>query len=93
LKKPDRDSQNRVQELAAQQVDLVKIWSHSQDGFERPSHQDKGAGGVGHEVREIQERFSNGLLYPLESGAPASEVVRCRCALLVVPRDEVKQWL
>ena len=70
----------------SENADLVKIWSNSRDDRVRPSHQIR-------EVREINERFSNGLLFPLEPGAPAEEVVNCRCTLLWVPRTEVNQWL
>ena len=67
-------------------IDLVKIWSSSRDDRVRPSHQIR-------EARGISDRFSNGLLYPLEPGAPASEVVRCRCTILYVPRDEVSKYV
>ena len=69
--------------IAAQSMnmDLVKIWSNSQDERVRPTHQIR-------EVRDIHERFSNGLLYPLEAGAPAAEVIRCRCTILWSPRAE-----
>ena len=67
-------------------IDLMKIWSNSRDDKVRPSHQIR-------EAREMSKRFSNGLLFPLEPGAPASEIIRCRCTTLYVPRDEVKDWL
>ena len=66
-------------------IDLVKIWSSSRDERVRTSHQIR-------EAREMLDRFSNGLLYPLEPGAPASEVVNCRCTILSVPRDEAPHY-
>ena len=66
--------------------DLVKIWSNSRDERVRPSHQIR-------EVRDMDARFSNGLMYPLESGAPIAEIARCRCTALYVPRDQVREWI
>jgi len=39
----------------------------------------------------IEARFSNNLLYPGEPGAPANQVVHCRCALGYLPREEDSQ--
>jgi hypothetical protein len=49
------------------------MWISAGDGEERESHKIDG------EVRAVNEPFSNGLLYPLQEGAPAREVVNCRC--------------
>jgi uncharacterized protein YoaH (UPF0181 family) len=52
-----------------------KRWLDQDDGRVRESHQAAAAvGWIG-----IDERFPNGLLYPHEPGAPAAEVIQCRC--------------
>lgn len=45
-------------------------WSNAFDA--RPSHQGQGSVRIG-------EKFPNGLRYPCEIGAPAEEVINCRC--------------
>ena len=51
-------------------------WSSANDPLVRPSHDIDGE-----KVRR-GEKFSNGLLHAQEAGAPASEVVNCRCTTL-----------
>ena len=58
-------------------ADVVKQWDSTLDGRTRPSHQR-----VDGEIRELDEKFSNGLMYPGDSSGRAAEVVNCRCALL-----------
>ena len=58
-------------------ANVVKQWDASLDGKTRPSHRR-----VDGEIRELDEPFSNGLMYPGDSDGDASEVVNCRCALL-----------
>jgi hypothetical protein len=58
-------------------ADVVKQWDSTLDSNTRSSHQR-----VDGEVRELDEPFSNGLMYPGDPGAGADEVVNCRCALL-----------
>lgn len=58
-------------------ADVVKQWDSTLDGRTRDSHRQ-----VDGEIRELDEKFSNGLLYPGDPSGPASEVVNCRCALL-----------
>lgn len=53
------------------------IWSSSLDQHTRETHR-----AIDGEKRKMGERFSNGLLHPLETGAPAGEVVNCRCVEL-----------
>lgn len=57
--------------------DIVKQWDATLDGRTRPSHRI-----VDGEIREVDEKFSNGLLYPSDPSGKASEVINCRCALL-----------
>lgn len=57
--------------------DIVKQWDSTLDGRTRPSHRV-----VDGEIRELEEKFSNGLLYPSDPSGRAEEVINCRCALL-----------
>ena len=61
----------------ARGADIVKQWSAVLDGRTRDSHRQ-----IDGESREIEERFSNGLLYPCEAGQAAAEVINCRCVAL-----------
>lgn len=58
-------------------ADIVKQWDSTLDGATRESHQQ-----VDGEIRELDEPFSNGLMYPADPSGGAAEVVNCRCALL-----------
>lgn len=87
LNKAAMDSLYRAKEKGC---DPVKQWCSTLDGRTRPTH-----GRVDGEIRELDEKFSNGLKYPLDPSGPASEVVNCRCTLLKTPRwaldeDELK---
>ena len=58
-------------------ADVVKQWDSTLDKRTRPSHQK-----VDGEIKELDEPFSNGLMFPGDPDGGASEVVNCRCALL-----------
>ena len=58
-------------------ADIVKQWDSTLDSRTRPTHQK-----LDGELVKVDEKFSNGLLYPGDSNGIASEVVNCRCALL-----------
>jgi SPP1 gp7 family putative phage head morphogenesis protein len=58
---------------------LKQEWLTTIDGRERDSH-----AAINGEVVEIDQPFSNGLIFPGDPGGDASEVVNCRCALLPV---------
>lgn len=58
-------------------ADMLKQWDATLDGKTRHSHQQ-----VDGEVREIEEAFSNGLMFPCDPHGGAAEVCNCRCALL-----------
>ena len=58
-------------------ADVVKQWDSTLDGETRESHRD-----VDGEVRELDEKFSNGLMFPGDPSGGAGEVCNCRCALL-----------
>lgn len=58
-------------------ADVVKQWDASLDKRTRDSHAQ-----VDGEIRELDEKFSNGLMYPGDPSGAAAEVINCRCALL-----------
>lgn len=58
-------------------ADIVKQWDSTLDGVTRPSHRE-----VDGEIKELDEPFSNGLLFPGDPSGAAEEVCNCRCALL-----------
>lgn len=58
-------------------AEVVKQWDAALDKRTRESHAK-----VDGEVRELDERFSNGLRFPGDPNGRAAEVVNCRCALL-----------
>lgn len=58
-------------------ADVVKQWDSTLDGRTRPSHRR-----VDGEIRELEEPFSNGLMFPGDPAGGAKEVINCRCALL-----------
>lgn len=53
---------------------IKKVWRTATDARVRDSHADLEGETVG-----IDERFSNGLLYPREAGGAAEDVINCRC--------------
>lgn len=58
-------------------ADIVKQWDSTLDSKTRDSHRK-----VDGEIRELDEKFSNGLMFPGDKDAPARETVNCRCVLL-----------
>lgn len=71
-------------------ADVVKQWDATLDRRTRKSHTK-----VDGEIRELDEPFSNGLMFPGDPAGGASEVVNCRCALLqrarwALDEDELK---
>lgn len=58
-------------------ANVVKQWDATLDGRTRDSHAQ-----IDGEIREVNERFSNGLMQPGDPNGIASEVINCRCALL-----------
>lgn len=58
-------------------AEVIKIWDSTLDSRTRDSHMR-----VDGEQKELEEKFSNGLLYPGDPNGPAAEVINCRCALL-----------
>lgn len=58
----------------AKGADVVKQWDAALDGRTRDSHRR-----VDGEIRELDEKFSNGLMFPGDPNGSAAEVVNCRC--------------
>ena len=58
-------------------ADIVKQWDATLDGKTRSSHI-----AVDGEYKELDEKFSNGLMFPGDPNGAAAEVIHCRCALL-----------
>lgn len=66
-----RDAQYAAKEKGC---DVVKQWDASLDGRTRDSH-----ARVDGEIRELDEKFSNGLMFPGDPSGSAAEVINCRC--------------
>lgn len=78
-----RTEGHRIQQMStvdAQQAakskgaDVLKQWDATLDGRTRESHRR-----VDGEIRELDEKFSNGLMFPGDPSGSAAEVVNCRC--------------
>ncbi|WP_161908153.1 phage minor head protein [Emergencia sp. 1XD21-10] len=68
------DAQHAAKKAGA---DVVKQWDATLDARTRDSH-----ALVDGEIRELEEKFSNGMMFPSDPAGGAAEVVNCRCALL-----------
>ena len=73
-----RDAQYVAKKKGA---DVVKQWDSTLDGRTRDSH-----ARVDGEIRELDEKFSNGLMFPGDPSGGAAEVVNCRCVALTRAR-------
>ena len=72
------ESAYNVQKRAKQKgANIVKQWDSTLDSRTRDSHR-----ALDGEIVEVEEKFSNGLLYPGDPNGTAGEVINCRCALL-----------
>lgn len=58
-------------------IDVKKMWYATLDGRTRTHHRE-----IHGEVRELEEKFSNGLLFPADPNGDSSEVYNCRCTML-----------
>ena len=58
-------------------ANVVKQWDATLDDRTRESHI-----AVDGQIRELDEPFSNGLMFPGDPSGGAAEVINCRCALL-----------
>lgn len=66
-----RDAQQTAKKRGA---DVVKQWDASLDKRTRDSH-----ARVDGEIKELDEKFSNGLMFPGDPSGSAAEVINCRC--------------
>ena len=64
-------------------IDVKKMWYATLDNRTRTWHRE-----LHGEVRELEEAFSNGLLYPGDPNGDPGEVWNCRCTLLEVINEE-----
>lgn len=62
------------QAAKAKGADVLKQWDATLDGRTRESHRR-----VDGEIRELDAKFSNGLMFPGDPNGSAAEVVNCRC--------------
>ena len=62
--------------LEAKGVIQKKVWMSTPDDRTRPTHVD-----IDGQERDIEERFSNGCMYPGDGSGPAEEVWMCRCTM------------
>lgn len=69
-------AEQMIERSALPRQSVRKVWIATRDDRTRDSHRDVDRDSVG-----VDERFSNGLLYPHQPGAPAAEVINCRCRL------------
>ena len=58
-------------------ADVLKQWDSTLDGRTRDSHR-----AVDGEIRELDKKFSNGLMFAGDPHGVAGEVINCRCAVL-----------
>lgn len=68
------DACHKAKDMGA---NVVKQWDSTLDSRTRESHTF-----VDGEIRELDEKFSNGLMFPGDPAGGAAEVINCRCALL-----------
>lgn len=77
---------------ASKVVNIKKQWCATLDERTRESHMM-----LDGELRDIDETFSNGLMYPGDPKGSAGEVINCRCTLLERPTSflsssDLKEW-
>lgn len=68
---------NACNKAKSKGADVVKQWDATLDSKTRDSHAK-----IDGEIRELDEKFSNGLEYPGEPKGRPEEVINCRCILL-----------
>jgi uncharacterized protein with gpF-like domain len=71
--------------LSAEVYDYVvdKEWISVNDRRRRASH-----AVLEGQVREVNEPFSNGLMFPGDPNGSADETINCRCNIVLVPRRD-----
>lgn len=77
-------------------VEVFKVWDARLDRKTRPSHSKLDGDAI-----PLDEKFSNGLMYPADPSGEAKEVVNCRCSLTFITGDgqlakdyeDYQEWL
>lgn len=80
----NKGRQDSYARATADGIILQKEWLSSNDGRTRHTHLPKSQGGVGGEIVDYDEPFSNGLMYPGDGGGDPAEVYNCRCSVAAV---------
>lgn len=60
-------------------IPVKKMWSCTHDTRTRDTHQS-----VDGEVRDVNKRFSNGLMFPGDSSGRPEELYNCRCTMITI---------
>lgn len=68
-----------LESAKAQGIKVKKQWLSAHDGRVRDSHAI-----LNGQIRDLEERFDNGLLYPGDSAGRPEEVYNCRCTVTYV---------
>ena len=63
-------------------IDCKKMWYATLDNRTRTSHRE-----IHGEIQELEDKFTNGLMFPADPDGAPGEVWNCRCTLLEVIND------
>jgi SPP1 gp7 family putative phage head morphogenesis protein len=66
--------------------DLQKMWLTAKDERVRDSHEE-----LDGDIVPWDGTFDNGLKFPRDPAGEAADVVNCRCAMLIVPKDQMSE--
>lgn len=64
--------------------DLQKMWISADDERTRESHRE-----LHGDIVSYKDEFANGLQFPRDPSGPPEETIQCRCAWLMVPKDQM----
>jgi hypothetical protein len=68
-------------------TDLVKVWNHSgASALARPDHVEMDG-----EIADLEEPFSNGLMYPKDPAGAPEDTINCMCYMSHLPRDQADE--
>lgn len=80
--------QASMMQLAAKAIPgLKKAWVTAQDEDVRESHKS-----LNGEIREHDEKFSNGLMYPRDPDGEPGDSINCRCTLVTLPPEDLEDY-
>lgn len=71
-----------LRQAKAQGINVRKQWLSAHDNRVRDTH-----AVLNDQIRDIEEKFDNGLLYPADSSGAPAEVYNCRCTLTYIYPD------